>query len=252
MKPLHPPIIIALLAPLGGCVADANHEPSERPFDQQRVLLSASIGGSFSLLGMTTSIQTGNIPANWYKSSAGDVPITVIWNSAATACKSEEIASFGSNTTGSFAQIWNLGGQLIGLSWSAKHDLTGLEHHWYNDVGCDGTSRVVGCKDARKVTYTLSAYDRCLETTPNCAVGGSVWLQATHDPDKVQANCPMSCPDALAACIASCRAACAGSDPSGCRCCECDCRDAIHERNSACPAPPVSCYVIMPKYPACL
>lgn len=252
MNRVSGPFTMALFAIVCGCVSDASHKRLDQSSDPQQNLISASIDASFSLLGMITSIQTGDIPASWYTSTVDDMPITVSWASPATACKTAEMASFGSENTGSFAQVRSLGGELIGFAWSAKHDLAGLEHHWHNFVACDGTSRVVGCKDPRLITYTLSAENHCLDTGTRCAANGSVSLPATHDADRVQTRCAPNCSGALAACMSSCQAACADGNANSSRCCECDCKDAIHERNPACPAPPASCYAITPKYPACL
>lgn len=252
MKTLYQPFSFALFAALSGCVVDANNKSSERLREAQEALFSASIGASFSLLGLSTSIQTGDIPANWYMTSVSDVPITVTWKSPATDCKAEEVASFGSANTGKFAQLWNIDGEFLGFSWSARHDLEGLEHHWHQLVSCDGSSMVIGCKDARTINYTLSAGGHCINPDTTCAARGTISLPATRDADTVESNCPTNCAASLRACISSCQAACRGGEPNCSRCCECDCKDAIHENSPACPAPPASCYAAAIRYPACL
>jgi hypothetical protein len=252
MNTVYQPFTVALLAVLSGCVVEASHKSSERLSAAQEALLSASIGASFSLLGMTTSIQTGDMPANWYVTSGTEVPITVTWKSPATECKTEEIASFGSANTGSFAQVWTIDGELLGFSWSARHDLAGLEHHWHNLVTCDGTSTIVGCKATRTIDYIVSVAGHCLDADTKCAARGTISLPATRDSDKVETHCPTNCPGSLKACVSSCQGVCRGSESNCSRCCECDCKDAIHANSPACPAPPASCYAAETHSPACL
>ncbi len=252
MKPRHHPVALAFVAMVAGCIAGANEKRSDHWTQLLEAPGLANVAASFSLIGTSTAIQTGSMPASWYIASPNDVPITVIWHTSATKCKPSEIASFGSDNSGYFAQILEIGGEFAGFSWSAHHDVAGLEHHWHNFIRCDGTSIAVGCKDARTVVYSLSVAGHCSSLDANCAAFGSVSLPAIQDGDEQQTNCPVKCPISLARCKSACEATCF-NDSSLCgRCCECDCKDAIHEQYSACPAPQASCYAASAMQPACL
>lgn len=247
-----------------GCIGNGDSETTERLGETAQNVISANVGATFLLdSAHTTTITTSEMPWGWYGPASLKTHVNVTWSMPPTGCHPAATGSMTSANTGSWSPVLNKAGRIEGYAWSVEHDLSGFENHWHNEIACNGVTTAIGCADSRTVTYTLSVDGACLTAGGTCTTTGSVVLPAVKDANVMQTNCPMSCTASLGACISACQANCGCDDINGndngndndsnChRCCECNCKDELHDDNPACPAPQWSCYVPKHHHPACL
>ncbi len=113
------------------------------------------------------ALQTLAMPKGWFTTKNTFDPtkteIRVSESLSATSCAlGAGEATFSSKTLGSFKPgylpVLNPTSKDIGYLWTMIGDLSAAQNQWWYYTGCDGTAVVVGCPEARTVTFTVKAY----------------------------------------------------------------------------------------------
>ncbi|MBK9263158.1 MAG: hypothetical protein IPM54_25560 [Polyangiaceae bacterium] len=243
--------LMGLLA-LGGCVVDTAREPEER-IGEAAQAVSSTVTASCSIANKVMHIETGAVPQGWGKPTTDKSPFELRWYASVTNCiPTAATDSIISTETGEFTTVQKPNGYY----WTADYDFTQLdyivEHHWHNKIMCDGSTVVVGCDEARTISYTLSVGGACLQTQgATCTYYGTVDLPAVQDADEYETNCAVDCEAGIGQCVSACQHC--DSTVSDCvpkACCVCSCKEQTYGHGHVCGPQPM-CYTGTPGHQAC-
>ena len=238
------------------------------------LLLTAPADGFMNEGSLT--VTTNAIPKGWFTGQGGsfdrsksDVRLTL--GITASDCSSEVTLNKSSLTDGTFTPVLNPAGKPMAYTWSLTLALSAYQDHWHNLIHCDGSVEVVGCKEPRVVTISVTAYDEhgaCHSYTNDagetvCASDSrSGLLSSVQDPDQSEVCQPSGGCD-IGSCVSSCQtdgcgnarncptggagAACRDAITACHQCCECVCKS----ETAGC-APQDLCYTGSAGHPQCL
>jgi hypothetical protein len=249
--------LMALLV-LGGCVADTDRGSTERTGEAAQAVSSIYVGASFNLIDFTTHITTTVMPKGWYTGKLNQPdwtksPVTVYWSTPDTNCVKAESNSFSSlDPGGGTFTVDPDANSKGGYSWYGTHDLNSLAHHWYNSIGCDGSTTIVGCQKGRTIYYELSVGGSCLTAGGTCTAYGSVYLPAVQDPDVTATDCPVVCDQPLGPCVLACQTKCGNGNSDCSNCCECWCKHDLYGDDDPVCGPQPNCYDDNGNHGACM
>lgn len=117
----------------------------------------------------TLSLRTLPMPKGWFTSKntfdRTKTDLRISYTLEATSCvQGAGDATFSSTTLGTFLPaldpVLNPQSKDIGYVWNMTADLSAAQNHWNNYFGCDGLPVVVGCPEARGLTFTIGAYGK--------------------------------------------------------------------------------------------
>ncbi len=244
----HAAVLIVAGAAFVACAAEGRDEGVGVV---QQADTSPWVTANITTSGSVVTVSTQEMPKGWFTKFGGfyadKSPITLSWSIGASSCLPGASGS-ASTADGTFTAIDNPTEHPVAYVWSDSIDFAAYQNHWHNLIGCDGSTTVVGCPDARTVNVTLSVGGSCGNNQDKCTDMASAQIPSVQDPDVVETNCGGGCP--IGPCVSACQHLC--NNAKCAQCCECKCKEAgLEGGNPAC-KPQKLCFQGSKGHPACL